>query len=333
VVLAQAAGPEGSAEAVPGRSAEAVAGRSAEAVPGRAAPPTLQEYPLPTGAGPHDVWPAADGGVWYTAQRSGHLGWLDPTSGQTRQVALGPGSAPHGVIVGPDGAPWVTDGGLNAIVRVDPASLEVQVFRLPGRNANLNTATFDTAGVLWFTGQNGFYGRLEPSTGSMQVFEAPRGQGPYGMTTSPAGEVFYASLAGSHIAQIDLASSEAAPIDPPTPGQGARRIWSDSLGVLWISEWNGGQLGRYDPASTTWREWPLPGQRPMPYAVYVDEKNSIWLSDWGANAFVRFDPASESFEVFPFPTAGAAVRQIAGRPGEVWAAESARDQLVVARTP
>ena len=76
----------------------------------------LQEYPVTRGQGPHDVAPARDGGIWYTAQLSGELGWLDPKFGVTKALKLGPGSAPHGVIVGPDGAPWVTDGGLNAIV-------------------------------------------------------------------------------------------------------------------------------------------------------------------------------------------------------------------------
>jgi streptogramin lyase len=94
----------------------------------RAQTVTLQEYVVPRGAGPHDVAPAPDGTVWYTAQRSGELGRLDPATGATRQIKLGGGSAPHGVIVGPDGAPWVTDGGLNAIVRVDPQTGRVQVY-------------------------------------------------------------------------------------------------------------------------------------------------------------------------------------------------------------
>ena len=72
---------------------------------------------------------ARDGGVWYTAQGSGELGWLDPKTGRTRHVRLGSGSAPHGVIVGPDGAPWITDSGLNAIVRVDPNTRRVRRFR------------------------------------------------------------------------------------------------------------------------------------------------------------------------------------------------------------
>src|SRR3990170_5193800 len=93
--------------------------------------PTLVESDVPPGSHPHDVAPAADGTVWYTAQGSGALGRLDPRTGETHHVPLGPGSSPHGVIIGPDGAPWVTDSGLNAIVRVDPSSEEVQRFSLP----------------------------------------------------------------------------------------------------------------------------------------------------------------------------------------------------------
>jgi len=300
-----------------------------------AQPAAMQEYAVPAGSHPHDVAPAPDGGVWFTAQAAGYLGWLDPSSGQVRQVALGPHAAPHGVIVGPDGAAWVTDGGQNAIVRVDPAADgSVQVFPLPAgtRNADLNTAVFDQAGTLWFTGQAGLYGRLNPASGDVQVFEAPRGPGPYGITTTPDGaRVFYASLAGSFIAEIDRQTGQSTPIDPPTPGQGARRIWSDSHGLLWVSEWNAGQLGRYDPSTGAWREWKLPGVRPMAYAVYVDDQDGVWLSDWGSNAIVRFDPSSEQFEAFPLTQPGADVRQLLGRPGEVWAAESGRDRLVVIR--
>jgi virginiamycin B lyase len=289
---------------------------------------------VPAGSHPHDVAPAVDGGIWYTAQSSGKLGWLDPVTGAVREIALGVGSRPHGVIVGPDGAAWITDGGLNAVVRVDPATEAVQRFDLPPErpNANLNTAAFDGHGILWFTGQNGIYGRLDPATGEMQVFDAPRGRGPYGIDATPVGEIYYASLAGSHIAQIDLTSGEATVIEPPTPGQGARRVWADSQGRIWVSEWNAGQVGVYDPASGEWREWRLPGNNPQAYAVYVDDRDQVWLSDFGANALVQFDPATETFTAYPLPSAFAAVRQILGRPGEVWGAESGTDKLVVIRT-
>ena len=180
----------------------------------------VQEYDVPAGSHPHDVAPAPgkDGIVWYTAQASGELGVLDPKTGGTRHIRLGDGSSPHGVIVGPDGAPWITDSGLNAIVRVDPETEKVTSYPLPpsAANANLNTATFDAKGVLWFTGQAGYYGRLDPASGKVDAFEAPRGRGPYGITATPSGEVYYASLAGSHIARIDTSSGAATPLEPPT---------------------------------------------------------------------------------------------------------------------
>ena len=295
---------------------------------------TIQEYSVPAGTHPHDVAPAPDGSVWYTAQFSGALGRLDPATGETHHIPLGVGSAPHGVIVGPDGAPWITDSGLNAIVRVDPQTEEVQKFPLPAGkgNANLNTAAFDRHGILWFTGQNGIYGSLDPSSGEMQVFDAPRERGPYGITVTPDGTVYYASLAGSYVGRVDLQTGESTVLEPPTSNQGARRVWSDSQGHVWVSEWNSGQVSVYAPEHDGWKEWKLPGNHPQTYAVYVDDQDIVWLSDFGANAIVRFDPGSEQFTVYELPSPNAAVRQILGRPGEIWAAESGVDKLVVIRT-
>lgn len=293
----------------------------------------LQEYLVPSGSRPHDVASASDGTVWFTAQGAGELGRLDPKTGKTHTITLGQGSAPHGVIVGPDGAPWITDGGLNAIVRVDPVTEKVRLFPLPNgsSNANLNTATFDHAGVMWLTGQSGIYGRLEPAVGHIDVFKAPGGPGPYGITTTPNGSVYYASLVGNYVARIDLKTKGATVIEPPTPDQGARRIWSDSHGRLWVSEWNAGKLAVYDAVSSKWQEWRLPGNSPMPYAIFVDDKDMVWLTDFGTNSIVRFDPFKQKFEAFPLPTPGANVRQILGRLGEIWGAESGTNKLVVAR--
>ena len=283
------------------------------------------------GAGPHDVAATPGGGpVYYTAQRTGKLGILDPKTKRVDEIALGPRSAPHGVIVGPDGGAWITDGGQNAIVRVDPATHAVKVYPLPADTGytNLNTATFDHKGRIWFTGQSGYHGRLDPATSDMKVWKSPRGSGPYGITTTPQGDVYYASLAGNHIAKIDLDTGQATPIDPPTPKQGARRVWSDSKGRIWVSYWNTGHVGMYDPAAKSWREWKLPGNAHT-YSVWVDDKDKVWLTDWSINAVVRFDPLTEKFDSFPSDQRGANVRQMLGRSGEAWGAESGNDRLVM----
>ncbi|WP_296356001.1 hypothetical protein [Ramlibacter sp.] len=124
-------------------------------LPATAAAGKMQSWKLatPRQVGIHDVAPAPDGGVWFSAQASGHLGWFDPATGRTELVALGAGSSPHGVIQGPDKAAWLTDGGQNAIVRVGWPDRAVTVHPLPAGtgHANLNTCAFDGDGDLWFT--------------------------------------------------------------------------------------------------------------------------------------------------------------------------------------
>jgi len=63
----------------------------------------------------------------------------------------------------------------------------------------------------------------------------------------------------------------------------------------------------------------------------VDEGGKVWLTDFTRNAILRFDPATESFRSFPSDRQRAMVRQLHGRMGEVWGAESGTDRLVVIR--
>jgi virginiamycin B lyase len=58
----------------------------------------------------------------------------------------------------------------------------------------------------------------------------------------------------------------------------------------------------------------------------------VWVSDFGANALVRFDPATEEMTTLALPNESGEVRQIHGRDGEVWGAESAADTLILVRT-
>lgn len=152
---------------------------------------TPRYFAVTPGSHPHDVAaaPGANGSIYFTAQRTGKLGILDPKTGKLDEIPLGTGSAPHGVLVGPDGAVWITDGGQNAILRFDPKSR---------------------------------------------------------------------TLRTNH--------------------------------------------------------------------------DKVWLSDWGSNALIRFDPESEAFQSFPSDHPSANARQLGGRAGEVWGAESGTDRLVTVPT-
>src|SRR5260221_10898991 len=272
-------------------------------------------YQLPPGAFPHDVAPAPDGTVWYSGQQKGILGRFDPETGKNEEIPLGPGAAPHGVIIGPDGAPWLTEGGQNAIARVDPVTRQVKLFPLPREfaHANLNTATFDKNGILWFTGQAGVHGRVDPATGKVDAWRSPRA-GSYGITSTPNGDVWFASLAGDYIGKVDTDTGAVTVVDPPRKGSGPRRIWSDSKGMLWVSFWNAGGVGRYDPATKAWKVWSMPKSTSGTYSGYVDDKDRVWATDWLPKSIQRFDPGTRRFEAVPTRKPCASLRPIPGRP-------------------
>jgi virginiamycin B lyase len=54
-------------------------------------------------------------------------------------------------------------------------------------------------------------------------------------------------------------------------------------------------------------------------------RSFAWMT---TNAIVRFDPHTERFTAFPSDRDHANVRELQGRAGETWAAESGTDRLV-----
>jgi len=150
-------------------------------------------------------------------------------------------------------------------------------------------------------------------------------------TTLPKGDIRFVFLAGSYLASVDLETGAAMVYEPPTKDSGTRRVWSDSRGRLWVSEWNSGNVALYDPTTKSWKEWKLPGTKPQAYAVWVDGDDKVWLSEWSVNAIVRFDPLTESFESLLSDRPNSDVRQMLGRKDEVWIAESGTERLRVIR--
>jgi len=288
-------------------------------------------FDVPAGSRPHDAAPGPEGQIWYTGQRLGTLGIIDIASGEVREVPLGPDSAPHGVIQGPDGAAYITDGGQNAIVRSNRATEKIDVWKLPEESGytNLNTGAFDGDGVHWFTGQNGIYGKVDPVDGVVTVYKDPDGRGPYGITSTPDGEIYYSSLAGSHLGKINREDGFVTMIEPPDEGAGLRRVWADSAGDLWVSGWNSGKLYRYRPADGEWDQWKLPIEGAKNYAVYVDGRDWVWMSDFTSNNTYVFDPEDESFTAIAGNGPDAAVRQILGRGDEIYLPESGLDRLML----
>lgn len=312
-------------------------------VPAHAYETKVFELPLDTAVA--TASPAPDGKVWFVGRKPGALGILDPSTGEVRFIPLGKNSAPRSVMADKDGNAWIADSGQNAMVRVNVNTDEVKVWPVPQDlgYANLNTFVFDHDRMLWFTGtgpngpsdgEKGVYGRLDVATGDIKVWRPPQGRGASGMTVTPDGEVWYVSVAPSYIAHIDRATGNSHVVKTPHPNAEPHGVWSDSKGNLWVDEWNTGYLDRYTPKTGKWKSWLVPGDKPPHLVgVFVDDKDIVWVVQRTANATYAFDSATEKFiAAIPGSKPEAGVRQILGRPGEVWLPEGGTGRIMLVKT-
>ncbi len=318
-------------------AAPALCGRVTAADPGTSTPGTrfaVSYFDVPGVEGVYGLAAAQDGAIWLSGSRNGTLARFDPRSGETKPIALGEAAKPRRVLSGPDGAIWLTDPGRDALLRVEPADGKVETIALPDerKGADLDCAVFDGDGLLWFTGQAGIVGRLDPKTGKIEVRDAPKGRGAAGIAVSPSGELWFASVAGNYVARINRESFEIQPAGLPKEDQGPRDLSSDSKNRLWVAESQSGNVSCLEIASRSWKSWKLPGDRPRPHAVYVDDADKVWLSDFSANAIVHFDPVTEAFNSVQIDRPGAEVRSLHGRSGEAWAADGGSDRLIRIQT-
>ena len=286
---------------------------------------------MPAGSRPHDVAPARDG-VWYTAQGSGELGWLDPRTGRVREVPLGPRSAPHGVIVGPDGAPWITDGGLNAIVRVEPRTRRVRRFSRPAAvRTRISTPPRSTGAVSSGSRPEGLIGRLDPKVGRVRVFSAPLGErarmGSHHSAWSGLLRVARRELRGAgstraaaRITDLQLGGGDrarAALFGLPRPDLD-QRVDRGQAGCLRPGPAPPGASGRCLAQTRS---------RTRSMSTTATSSGSATSARTRSSGSIRAPGGSRRSG----SSSPANVRQLLGRPGELWGAESGVDKLVVVR--
>ena len=177
------------------------------------------------------------------------------------------------------------------------------------------------------------HGKLDVKTGKVNVWKSPKGRGSYGMTTTPDGEVWFVSLSNSYLGKVDRKTGNVEVFEPPIKNTGVRRVWSDSKGTLWMSEWNTGMIASFTPSTRQWNRYAIPGvTRANLYAVYVDNKDVVWVSNWGDNKVYSFDPKTLQFTAVPGSRNGADIRQINGANGVVYLPESGNASVMAVTT-
>jgi virginiamycin B lyase len=288
------------------------------AAPLMAQQPALDEWQVPwERSRPRDPYVAGDGRVWFVGQTADYAAVFDPATGDFRRYELGPGVGPHNLIVDRQGMVWFAGNRVGYIGRLDPRDGSITRFPMPDSSIrDPHTLVFDSRGDIWFTAQTGnAIGKLTVSTGEVRLVRVPTSRArPYGIVVDRGDRPWVVLFGTNKLATVDPRSFELTEHELPRPAARPRRIALTSDGAVWYGDYAGGMLGRFDPATRQFQEWPLPGgEGGRPYAMMSDDRDRVWVVETGAqpNVFVGFDARARRFVgSSPVPSGGGTVRHM-----------------------
>ena len=269
------------------------------------------EYDMPgPNRMPFSAAPDKDGYLWIPDfGPSNRIGRLDPNTGHIDEFMVpNKGTASvHSAIPAPDGSVWAAEQASNKLARWDPKTKQITEYQdtyAPGKEGFENggskhTVRVDFKGRVWGTAVFAPLTVFDPKTGEFTHFKDVIS--PYGVEIDKNGNAWFAEFRdGGEIGFADADSGKVTRFAPPAPGGWPRRIEIGRDGMIWVAEYRGGRIDRFDPKSHVFKEYKLPGPDPTPYALGIDQNGYIWYSSDDQDVMGRLDPKTGNVTEYPY---------------------------------
>lgn len=157
----------------------------------------IDKIPMPDDAvrDPHTlVFDAVGEHIWFTAQRSNHIGRLRLSDRHIDLVPVAtPKARPYGIRIAPDGTPWIVLLGTHKLASVDPKSLELTEYVIPADGARPRRLEVSDDGRVWYADYaRGYLGVYDPDAEAFDEWALPSGKQsrPYGTARDKRGRVW-----------------------------------------------------------------------------------------------------------------------------------------------
>lgn len=226
---------------------------------------TLTTWTLPgNDNGPAWLELGSGGLLWFTNQNTSRVMSLDPDADLLQEYVLPAswaGGSMYGMAEGPDGDLWFTAfsesgagdwAGYRQILRLNPATSVVTryLISLPGSSPQRYPCPFlldFEARLVWAESVGNNIAQLDPETLQLKKWRLPTG--------TPGFDGTSADVEGILIA-----------------GDGA--VWYGVNGY-------GGKIGRFEPATGTFTEWPIPAGDYHRLNLEIDAAGQVWFNVYG----------------------------------------------------
>src|SRR5438270_1901499 len=280
---------------------------------------------------PWSATPDKDGNLWMPYYgRGNEVARLNPNTAEVKHFLLPfeDSAGVHSSVPTPDGTVWFTEFALNRIAKLDPQTGKISEYQdsgdVPGERPRKHTARVDAHGNVWTSGSP--VTKFDPTTGKFTHFmDAPSS---YGITFDKHGNTWFVVLKiDGTLGRIDAKTGKVTHWSPPTHGR-PQRLDIDSNGIVYFSEREGSKIGRFDPKTETFKEYPLPGPAGTPYAILVDKDYTVWYNSNDQDTIGHLFPDTGKIVEYPFPQSDVLMREMfLDSKGRIWFATPTNNRV------
>jgi len=287
---------------------------------------------------PFSAAPDKDGYLWIPNNGPANkITRLDPNTGEMQDFSV-PNAGPahiHSAVPAPDGTVWLAEQGSNKVGKWDPTTQQVteyqdQPSRLEG--GSKHTVRIDSGGNVWISGSP--LARFDPRTRQFKHFDEvskPYGAA-YDVKPDKNGDVWFTYPSQNKIGRVDGKTLKVSMWVMPTANSYPRRMEISPDGMVWVGEsgfpFSVGKFARFDPKTETFKEYPLPGPDPSPYAMGFDTDGYLWYNSHYMDIVARFDPKTGKVIEYPFPNSEITMREFfRDAHGRLWYGSSSNNRV------
>jgi virginiamycin B lyase len=288
------------------------------------------DFEAPNGMGPWSAFEDKEGMMWIPYYGRGNaVVRLNPKTGEQTSFPLGfaKKAGIHSAVPAADGSVWFTEAALGKIGRLDPLTKQITEYQnkpLPnGTRTGAHTIRVDERGMVWVSGGPAI-SMFDPKYEQFTHFDLG---GTYGNTAGRNGDQWFTSFRDDGPIGRISKDGVLSKFYPPTKGK-PQRLEVDADGVVWFTERRGNKIGRFDPKTETFKEFPLPGPEASPYAIGLDRDRMVWYSSHEQDTLGRLDPKTGEVTEYPYPHAEISMREFyLDSQGRMWYASSVNNKI------
>jgi len=288
------------------------------------------DFAAPRGMGPWSAAEDNDGMLWIPYYgRGNEVVRLNPKTAELTRFPLpfAKTAGIHSAIPARDGTVWFTEAALGRMARLNPLTKELKEYQNPplpdGRRTTAHTIRVDDIGRVWASG-GPVITMLDPKTEEFKHFDLG---GTYANVVGRNGDQWFTSFRlDGPIARVTK-DGVLSKFYPPTKGK-PQRLELDANGAVWFTKRQGNKIGRFDPKTETFKEFPLPGPEASPYAIGIDRNQMIWYSSHEQDTLNRLDPETGEVTEYPYPHSEISMREFfSDSQGRMWYASSVNNKI------